>query len=124
MSAQFNCTLTWSAGGSIRTVPNTNNTSVAGVAEGFSFQASEIVPDSSDPTNTNKAWLHIFGGLYDGKYIAQKYPASGSVDGVRCSYTLININPTPDPTPVTLVHTIQVYSDGSLVIDGKPYTSS
>lgn len=29
--------------------------------------------------------------------------------------------PPPPPTEVTLVHTIDIYSDGSITIDGNPY---
>lgn len=79
------------------------------------FQISEIVSDRIDPTNTLKKWGHIIGGVYDGKYVALEYTQTPSH---LCDYVLIDTQP---PSPVHLVHTIEVYSDGSIiVIDENP----
>ena len=90
-------TITWDSGASVRSVPNTSNTSIATLADNAQVHAWELVPDSLDPTNTQKLWAHISGGAYDGKYVAVLYPSS-SGDYVRATWEDVSA-PPPDPTP-------------------------
>ena len=90
--ATYNCKALYDV--KVRTAPNTANTSTEKFLAGDTFQISEIVADSLDPTNTAKKWGHIFGGQFDGKYTALEYPSNPVPIS---SYTLI----TPDPTPTT-----------------------
>jgi len=71
---------------------------------------------SADADEESSGWLHcFFGGV------------SGWVK-LGAGITVIDngpVDPPPPPPPVdptkTLVHTIQVYDDGSISIDGNPY---
>lgn len=95
MEASHNCKVVATNGVKVRPAPNTNNTSTATWPLGYTFQISEIVPDSIDPNNTGKKWGHIFGGSYDGLYVALEYTGTPSH---LCDYTPI-LTPPPTPTP-------------------------
>lgn len=82
------------------------------------YSDKEIIADSTAPTDPNKKWIE----LVNGRFIAVRYPQSGGPIE-RATVELNGTDPSPDPTPgvPTLKHTIEVYSDGSLKIDGAPY---
>lgn len=111
--AKYDCVARYKA--KVRPVPNTNNSTSEYVLQNEHFQISEIVPDSLDPTNAAKKWGHIYGGIHHDKYTALEYPGN---DNPISTYTLIVVNPPPEKV---LTHTITVYSDGSIQIDGQPY---
>lgn len=115
MTAKYNCVARFDV--KVRDTPDTLNVSNSKIYKGTSFQVSELVPDRLDPTNSNKIWGKIFGGQYDGKYTALVYPGN---DNPISTYTEIPVD-NGGGGAVTLTHTIEVYSDGSLKIDGIPY---
>jgi len=88
-------TVTWDAGASVREQANTGGVKVSTLLLGDTFKYSEIVPDSNDPTNPDKAWALISEGEWAGKYTAVKYPSSSGVVE-RCS--LEEDVPVPAPT--------------------------
>lgn len=58
------------------------------------------------------------------KYVHLTYPTVGWSKAIWFKYAPVVVNPPPPPPPdptVTLKHTIEVYSNGSLKIDGIPY---
>lgn len=71
-----------------------------------------IVSQIDSVTPSHPTMLQISGGVWNGKWIPLVYN-----NVTYCE--LIPVVP-PSGTP-SLTHTIQVYSDGSLIIDGKPY---
>ena len=93
-TATYNCKALYDV--KVRTAPNTANTSTEKFLAGDTFQISEIVSDSLDPTNMAKKWGHIFGGKFDGKYTALEYPSNPVPIS---SYTPIVTDPPPDTTP-------------------------
>lgn len=100
-----------------RPTPDTYNTATVTMKAGTHFQVSEIVADRLDPNNVNKKWGKIYGGANHGLYTALEYPNNAVPIS---TYTLIGA-PEPPSGEVHLVHTIEVFSDGSISIDGKPY---
>lgn len=115
MTAKYNCVARFDV--KVRPNPDTLNTSNEKLLAGTSFQISEIVPDRLDPLNPNKKWGKIFGGQYDGKYTALEYPNNSNPIS---TYTPIETTPPPTGGEVVLTHVIEVYSDGSIKVDGKP----
>jgi hypothetical protein len=115
---EYKCTVSWPLGCSTKLNPNTGGTNYYTWNTGSEFYASDIIRDTTDPNNPDKLWAKISRGLHAGKYVAIRYPSS-SGNPVRASYTLIE--PEIPPTGVVLTHTIEVYSDGSIKIDGIPY---
>lgn len=115
MEAKYNCVARFDV--KVRVTPDTLNVSTEKLLAGQSFQISEIVPDRLDPNNSGKKWGHIYGGEFDGKYTALVYPNN---DNPISIFTLIEEVPPPSGE-VVLTHTIEVYSDGSITIDGEPY---
>lgn len=99
----------------VRPSPSTSNVATLKMPANTSFHISDIVPDALDPTNPAKKWGKIFGGQFDGMYTALEYPGNSNP---LSTYTLIPITP-PSGGEVKLTHTIEVYSDGSIKVDGK-----
>lgn len=114
---EYKATVVWSSGASVRMNPNTSGNPLATLPSGFQFVIDQLVPDSVDPTNPQKLWGRISGSSYAGKYVALLYPSS-SANSTRCTWEEVV---APPPTnEVIRTHVIEVYSDGSVVIDGKP----
>lgn len=111
VSNLYDCTARFTA--KVRPFPNTANTSVGSLAVGEKFQA-EIVPDNLDPNNKSKIWGAIKSGRWAGYYTALEYP--GNTNPIS-SYTPVVV--TPPPNEIKLTHTIEVYSDGSIKVDGQ-----
>ena len=111
VSNLYDCKARFSA--KIRSAPNTSNISVGSLAVGDTFQA-EKVPDSLDPTNVSKIWGAIKTGRWAGYYTALEYP--GNTNPIS-TYTPVVV--TPPPNEIKLTHTIEVYSDGSIKVDGQ-----
>lgn len=114
--ARYNCVARFDV--KVRETPDTLNVTNTKILKGTSFQVSELVPDRLDPTNPNKVWGKIFGGQHNGKYTALEYPGN---QNPLSTYTEIPVDNGGGVNEVTLTHTIEVYSDGSIKIDGKPY---
>lgn len=92
----YNVTITWLKGASIKVGPNTGGDPVGSFPAGAKFQASEIVPDSTDAGNPLKLWAKIAGGQYNGKYVAVSYPSSSGV-ALRATWVVVS-DTTPPPT--------------------------
>ena len=74
-----------------------------------------IVDDLQHPHDPNYQWLRLATAKYgSNQYVNYFYP-SGTVLTLQ-RFTLISV---PPPAP-TKTHTIEVFSDGSIQIDGKP----
>ena len=113
MLATYNCVTRFDV--KVRPTPDTLNTTSLKMLAGTSFQISEIVADRLDPNNSSKKWGHIIGGQYDGMYTALEYPNNSNPIS---TYTPIVVIPPSDE--IVLTHTIEVYSDGSIKVDGNP----
>ena len=113
--SEYEVTVVWDLGASTKTAPNTGGLNYYTWKKGDKFYASALVADNLDPSNTQKLWAKISRGEHTGKYVAVKYPSS-SGNPVRGTYTMIG---TDSPPTVTLTHTIEVYSDGSIKVDGQ-----
>ena len=78
------------------------------------FEFVKVVDDVQYPGDATRKWFLLPNGFYV-NYI---YPPNG----LRAD---ILTQPAEEPTPPTVdvlkTHDIEVYSDGSLVIDGIPY---
>lgn len=114
MSATYNCVTRATV--KVRPEPNTANTTNITMPIGTSFQISAIVPDSLDLPNPAKKWGKIFGGAYNGMYTALEYP--NNISPIS-TYTPIVDAPEPPNSEVYLTHTIEVFSDGSVKVDGN-----
>lgn len=114
MVAKYNCVARFDV--KVRPTPDTMNSTNDMITAGTSFQISEIVPDRIDPNNELKKWGKIFGGRYDGKYTALVYPNNSNPIS---TYTPITSEPPPPTGEIVLTHTIEVYSDGSIKVDGQ-----
>ncbi len=115
---EYEVTVIWPLGCSTKSNPNTGGSNHFTWVTGNKFYASELVKDSTDPNNPDKLWAKLSRGAHIGKYVAVRYPSS-SGNPVRATYeTIGQENP---PTEVVLKHTIEVYSDGSIKIDGQSY---
>lgn len=101
----------------VRPTPDTANVTDLKILKGTKFQISDIVPDRLDPSNPLKVWGKIFGGQYDGMYTALEYPNNSNPIS---TYTPI-VDEIPDDDEIYLTHTIEVYSDGSIKVDGQPF---
>lgn len=122
MTQEWLAKVLWDAGASVRNNPNTSGTPLDTLVKGSEFRIDAVVPDSVSPS-TQKLWGRISSNnvKYVGKYVALLYPSSGG-NFVRCEWNLISDVPEPPPSgEVVLTHTIEVYSDGSIKIDGQPY---
>lgn len=108
-SMEYDVTIIWDNGASVRHNPNTGGNPITVFAKGTKFKASEIVQDSVFPTNPSRLWARVKGGLYNGKYVAVVY------DTPRATYVLVE-----EPPTVTRTHVIEVFSDGSIKVDGIP----
>lgn len=115
MEAKYDCVARYDV--KVRPAPNTANTVTEKILAGTKFQVSEIVADSLDPLNYEKKWGRIFGGQHDGMYTALEYPNNSNPIS---TYTPITVTPPPPTGEITLTHTIEVYSDGSIKVDGNP----
>lgn len=113
MEAKYNCVARYDV--KVRPTPDTLNSTNEMILKGTAFQISEIVPDRLDPLNTAKKWGRIFGGQYHDKYTALEYPNNSNPIS-----TYTPIQTTPPPTgEIVLTHVIEVYSDGSIKVDGN-----
>lgn len=92
--AKYNCKVVASSGVKVRPENSTSNTSIATLLYNTIFQISEKLSDMDDPTNSLKVWGKIFGGSYDGKFVALEYTGTPSH---LCDYELIDV-PTEPPT--------------------------
>jgi len=101
----------------VRPTPDTSNVATQKMPPLTRFQISEIVPDRLDPSNSAKKWGKIFGGQFDGLYTALEYPGNSNP---LSTYIPITVTPPPTGGEVVLTHTIEVYSDGSIKVDGNP----
>lgn len=115
---EYEVTVVWDAGASTKIAPNTGGTNYKTWIKGEKFYASDIIRDSIDPNNAQKLWAKISRGEHIGKYVAVSYP-SASGNPIRATYALLNPTPPPPVGEVSLTHTIEVYSDGSIKVDGK-----
>lgn len=113
---EYLCTVVWSNGASTKLAPSTDGGNLHTWNYGDTFYASDIIRDVIDPNNPLKLWAKISQGEFIGKYVAVSYPTADPANYIRCTYEQVGVIPG-----VTLTHTIDVYSDGSLVIDGIPY---
>jgi len=109
----------WTKGVAKRTQPTTSN-SYTGLLLPYPNEVEVIedhIDDLNDPSNINKVWVK----LADGYYAAKNYPDSLGVPRVRMEKVETPVpdpDPIPDPEP-TIVHRIDVYSDGKVAIDGS-----
>lgn len=98
--------VTWSSGCNKRPEPNVNNTPTGVLPLNFEFEVSTYyVPTGKTPEQ--ERW----GQLSDASWVALVY-------GSQPRAVLVA---PPPPSGITLKHKIEVYSDGSLIIDGNPY---
>ena len=89
----------------VRSVPVVMSGNISFVSRGIVEFTGELITSAID----QKKWIRL--DTINGVSASGLYIASWVVDYVETV-------PTNDPT---LVHTIEVYSDGSLIIDGIPY---
>lgn len=115
---EYEVTVVWDLGCSTKIAPNPGGINYKTWKNGEKFYASEIIRDNLDPNNADKLWAKISRGEYTGKYVAVRYPSSKPTP-IRCMYEPLGTEPPVGE--VTLTHTIEVYSDGSIKIDGQPY---
>ena len=106
----------WSEGVARRKAPHTG-TSTEMTYTGLKYLngatvdvVQDNIPDQLDPNNQHKVWVKFA----DGYYGASEYPTSAGVPAVRMEKIT---EPTPAPGP-TIVHTIDIYSDGKVALDG------
>lgn len=72
------------------------------------------VTDGSYTAKAGDRWLHVFE--------ANGAPIEGWVAEIHLGKRYLNVEEIGEPAGgITLKHTIEVYSDGSIRIDGKPY---
>jgi hypothetical protein len=72
------------------------------------------VTDGSYTAKAGDRWLHVFE--------ANGSPIDGWVAEIHMGVRYLNVEEIGEPDgEVTLKHTIEVFSDGSIRIDGKPY---
>lgn len=102
----------------VRPQPNTANISNEVIKAGQTFLVYQLVPDSTDPTNPAKQWAQIADGQFAGKYTAIMYPNNSNPISEFLRYVEVPQDPTPGEAVLT--HTIEVYSDGSIKVDGNP----
>lgn len=96
---KYEVTVVWTDGASVKNNPNTGGGALHVFRKDDVFFASDIVPDSIDPNNLNKAWAKISEGVYAGKYVAVSYP-SASRGNLRCTWEEVDSEPEPTPTIV------------------------
>lgn len=106
---KYKVTVVWDDGASVKNNANTGGNALHVFKKGETFFASEIVSDSIDPNNINKAWAKVSEGAYVNKYVAVSYP-SVSRGNLRCTWEEVSNEPEPE-TPSTGV----VYPDFILV---------
>ena len=115
MEAKYNCVARFDV--KVRPTPDTLNFTNEKILAGTSFQISEIVSDRLDPLNPLKKWGRIFGGEFHEKYTALEYPKNSNPIS---TYTQIaNTVPPPPVGEVIRTHVIEVFSDGSITVDGQ-----
>ena len=109
--------IVWANGASVKANPNVGGVAATVFPVNTTLQASEIVPDNTDPTNVNKRWAKISGGTWNGKYVAVLYPSS-SGNPVRATWEAVG-ETVPPPAAPKIVGAILTpkLSDGSL---GEP----
>ena len=95
----------------VRTSPVATSpiTNLSFISRGIVEFIGEIITSSID----NKQWVKLFS--INGVFVSGGFIASWVVD-----ITDFNYLPPIDPD-ILLTHTIEVYSDGSIKIDGIPY---
>ena len=91
----YKVTIVWANGASVKQNPNTGGAALYVYPAGATFEASEIIRDNTDPNNADKLWARISGGVYDGKFVAVRYPSS-SGNPVRATWEEIQ---EEEPTP-------------------------
>lgn len=102
----------WAGGVARRSAPTTTNsaTSATPYAQNTIVEVlQDNIPDATSPADPNKKWVKFSDGLYG----ASNYP-----DGTGPQVRMERVSEVPT---VTLRHTIDVYSDGNIRIDGLPY---
>lgn len=113
MEAKYNCVARFDV--KVRPTPDTLNTATEKLLAGESFQISEIVPDRLDPLNSAKKWGRIYGGKFHDLYTALEYPGNSNPISTYIPITV----PPPPSGEIYITHKIDVYSDGSITIDGN-----
>lgn len=116
----YDVKIVWLNGANVKLNPNAGGSAQHTFQPGDTFQASEIVPDNTDPTNVNKRWAKISGGTWNGKYVAVLYPSS-SGNPVRATWVAVDdggeVPPPADPLKVVGAIWTPKLSDGSM---GEP----
>ena len=90
----------------VRNAPKVGDNAVGSVPPYTEVEYTAIVGDLQYPNDLRYQWLKLANG-----YVNYFYPPAGQ------RFELIQ----PAPTGPTRTHVIEVYSDGSIVIDGVPY---
>ena len=113
----------WSRGVARRTAPHigtaTQNT-YTGLVYSYPAEVDVIednIPDALEPDNENKKWVKFS----DGYFGASNYPDSMGIARQRME-KVVEPAPEPEPGEPTIVHSIAVYDDGRISVDGgEPY---
>jgi len=113
----FEVTITWANGASVKNNPNVGGNALHVFPVGATFEASELVPDNTDPTNISKRWAKISGGIWNGKFVAVSYPSS-SGNLLRATWEAVG-EEVPPPSALKVIGAVWTpkLSDGSL---GEP----
>jgi hypothetical protein len=105
----------WPSGVARRSAPSTSNSATSATPYSFNQVVDVIqdnILDAVSPTDINKRWVKFADGLFG----ASNYPDSDSPE-VR----MVKVEDNTPPTTPVRTHTIDVFSNGSLLIDGNPY---
>lgn len=95
-------------GATVQAMPSASSAQIQILALGDIVDAvQDHIPDATDPSNANKVWVQ----LVDGHYVASNYPDAA---GPQVRLVLVT------PPVVTKTHTVDVFQDGSITVDGKP----
>ena len=103
----------WSAGVARRSAPSTSNSSTSATPYSLNQVVDVIqdnIPDAVSPTDVNKKWVKFADGLYG----ASNYP-----DGTGPQVRMTKVDETTPPTTPVHTHTIDVFSNGSILVDGN-----
>lgn len=89
-------------------------------ADGTLFEPPRyLMPgDQIEASENSNQWLHL--SKINGAVVTETEWSSAGTSEQYISWAWVESEPDPPPT-ITLTHTIEVYSDGSIRIDGEPY---
>ena len=102
----------WPAGVARRSAPSTSNSATSATPYALNQVVDVIqdnILDAVSPNDVNKRWVKFADGLFG----ASNYPDSDSPE-VR----MVKVEDNPPTTPVR-THTIDVFSNGSILVDGN-----